>query len=91
MPWSAKFDAPVPVDGGKPLLTLTDAAEYIMALSPRLAAQPHWQLAMAHLIDAAEGRDFIMHARIAMLRALNAGRPPAPRAPRRPKAYRIIR
>jgi hypothetical protein len=30
-----------------------------------------WQIAIACLIGAAEGRDFMMHARIGMLRALN--------------------
>jgi hypothetical protein len=45
------------------------------------------------LIDAAEGRDFVMHARIAMLRAVNHGLPPPEQPPRRKavKAFRIIR
>jgi hypothetical protein len=30
-----------------------------------------WQTAISCLIGAAEGRDFLMHARIGMLRALN--------------------
>jgi hypothetical protein len=30
-----------------------------------------WQTAISCLIGAAEGRDFLMHARIRMLRALN--------------------
>jgi hypothetical protein len=30
-----------------------------------------WQTAVACLIGAAEGRDFMMHARIGVLRALN--------------------
>jgi hypothetical protein len=32
---------------------------------------PEWQTAVACLIGAAEGGDFMMHARIGMLRALN--------------------
>jgi hypothetical protein len=32
---------------------------------------PEWQTAVACLIGAAEGRDFMMHARIGVLRALN--------------------
>jgi len=32
---------------------------------------PEWQTAVACLICAAEGRDFMMHARIGVLRALN--------------------
>jgi hypothetical protein len=35
---------------------------------PRL---PEWQTAIAFLIGAAEGRDFLMHARIGVMRALN--------------------
>jgi hypothetical protein len=39
---------------------------------------------------AAEGRDFLMHARIAMLRAINHGQPQPGREPRqkRAKTYR---
>jgi hypothetical protein len=32
---------------------------------------PEWQTAVACLIGAVEGRDFMMHARIGVLRALN--------------------
>jgi hypothetical protein len=53
---------------------------------------PHWQLAMEQLIEAAEGRNFIMHARIAVLRALNHGLPDPKTEPRRKavKKHRII-
>jgi hypothetical protein len=46
---------------------------------------------MAILIAAAEGRDFVMHARIAVLEALNHGKPVVvePRR-RRAKIYRIV-
>jgi hypothetical protein len=37
----------------------------------RRAGLPEWQTVVACLIGAAEGRDFMMHARIGMLRALN--------------------
>jgi hypothetical protein len=45
------------------------------------------------LIETAEGRDFLMHARIEMLRALNAGKPNPDVTPRgkKAKAYRIVR
>jgi hypothetical protein len=43
-------------------VTLKDAADYIMALPKNVHDAPHWQLAMEQLIDAAEGRNFIMHA-----------------------------
>ena len=64
-----------------------------MALPKREAEAEHWQIAMEQLIDAAEGRNFIMHARIGMMRALNAGKPDPATTPRRKpaKSYRIVR
>jgi hypothetical protein len=59
------------VDWCRQLVTLKDAAAYIMALPKAEQAMPEWQTAIATLIGAAEGRDFLMHARIGMLRALN--------------------
>ena len=52
----------------------------------------HWQLAVETLINSAEGRDFLMHARIADFRGLNHSKltpvkPPGKKA----KAYRIVR
>ena len=64
-----------------------------MRLPKKVHDAPHWQLAMEQLIDAADGRNFIMHARIAVLKALNHEKPaPAP-APRRKRAkvYQIVR
>ncbi len=57
--------------------------QYILALPKREAKAEHWQIAMAQLIDAAEGRNFLMHARIAVLRALNHGLPDPKTEPRR--------
>ncbi|MFY9952029.1 hypothetical protein [Bradyrhizobium sp.] len=93
MPWSTRFADPIPVSKGEPLLTLKDAADYIMALPKKVHDAPHWQLAIAQLIDAAEGRNFIMHARIAVLKALNHGLPDPKTEPRRKraKANRIVR
>jgi hypothetical protein len=50
---------------------LEDAAGYIMKLPKAEQQLEEWQTAVACLIGAAEGRDFLMHARIGMLRALN--------------------
>jgi hypothetical protein len=93
MPWSRPFDDPIQPPKGKPLVTLKDAAAYIIALPKREAQAQHWQIAMEQLIDAAEGRNFIMHARIGMLRALNHGKPAPATTPRRKraKAYRIVK
>jgi hypothetical protein len=52
-----------------------------------------WQTAIRCLIGAAEGRDFMMHARIGMMRALDHRPHNPPTTPRgkRAKAYRIVR
>jgi hypothetical protein len=93
MSWSSHFHDPIPVPKGKPLVTLKDAADYIMGLPKKVHDAPHWQIAMEQLIDAAEGRNFIMHARIAVLRALNHGLPDPATGPRRKavKKHKIIR
>ena len=52
---------------------MKDAADYITKLPKAEQNQPEWQIAIHCLIGAAEGRDFLMHARIGMLRALNRG------------------
>lgn len=93
MTWSRRFDDPVAA-GGKMLRTLQDAADYILKLSKQQQARPHWQTAVKTLINAAEGRDFVMHARIAMMQALNHGKPSpssSPRAKKPAKIYRILR
>ncbi|MGY4295346.1 hypothetical protein ACVWXN_003441 [Bradyrhizobium sp. i1.4.4] len=77
--WSARFDDPIPLPTGGALGTLRDAASHVTELSPAEQEHPAWQLAIRTLIDAAEGRDFVMHARIAVLRALNRDKPPPAR------------
>jgi hypothetical protein len=48
-----------------------DAGAYITRLPKAEQDLEEWQTATGCLIGAAEGRDFLMHARIGMLRALN--------------------
>ncbi|TQF31390.1 hypothetical protein [Bradyrhizobium sp. UNPA324] len=73
MPWSTAFDDPVRVSSKRTLLTLQDAADYIMQLPEDSQHEAHWQTAVETLINAAEtGGGWLMFARIAMLRALNA-------------------
>lgn len=77
MPWSAAFDDPIPLPiaprRGRKLLTLQQAADYIMQLPEDVQHEAHWQTAIETLINAAEiGGGWMMFARIAMLRALNA-------------------
>jgi hypothetical protein len=73
MPWSTSFDEPVSLPNRRRLLTLQEAADYIMQLPEDAQRQAHWQTAIETLINAAEtGGGWMMFARIAMLRALNA-------------------
>ena len=72
MPWSTPFDEPIALRGERKLVTLQQAADYIIKLPDARQQQPHWQLAVENLINAAEtGGGWLMFARIAMLRALN--------------------
>jgi hypothetical protein len=61
----------IPLPGGRQLVTLKDGADYIMKLPKAAQNLPEWQTAIRCLIGATEGRDFLMHARIGILRALN--------------------
>ena len=54
-------------------MTLQQAADYVMALPAHVQHEAHWQTAVENLINAAEtGGGWLMFARIAMMRALNA-------------------
>ncbi|MBR0782497.1 hypothetical protein [Bradyrhizobium iriomotense] len=73
MPWSTAFDDPIPLSNGRRLRTLQEAADHIMQLPEDAQHASHWQTAIETLIHAAEtGGGWMMFARIAMLRALNA-------------------
>ncbi|MGV7216514.1 hypothetical protein [Bradyrhizobium sp. UFLA05-112] len=73
MPWSTSFDEPIPLPNRRKLLTLQEAADYIVQLPEDAQHEAHWQTAIETLINAAEtGGGWMMFARIAMLRALNA-------------------
>jgi hypothetical protein len=92
--WSRPFEDPIPLPRSRQLVTLKDAADYIMKLPKSEQSLPEWQTATEALIMAAEGRGPLMHAHIGVMRALNRGKPNgAPPAPRRKraKAYRIVR
>ena len=54
-------------------MTLQQAADYVMALPADVQHEAHWQTAVENLINAAEtGGGWLMFARIAVMRALNA-------------------
>lgn len=90
--WRRRFEDPIAVTDTVALVTLEDAAAYIQRLPKAEHGKPEWQLAAQILIDAAEGRGPLMHAHIAMLRAINAG-VDLPKKERRKavKKYRIVR
>jgi hypothetical protein len=69
--WKREFEDPISLPGGLQFVTLKDAADYIVKLPKAEQNLDEWQTAVACLIGAAEGRDFLMHARIGVLRALN--------------------
>jgi hypothetical protein len=73
MPWSTSFDEPIALRGGRKFATLQHAADYIMNLPEDVQREERWQIAVENLINAAEtGGGWLMFARIAVLRALNA-------------------
>ena len=93
MPWSARFDDPIPLTNGRALETLRDVAMYITKLPKTEHDAPEWQAAMEALLLVAEHDGPTMVARIGVMRALHRHKSkPAP-APRRKrvKAYSIVR
>lgn len=91
--WKRRFDDPIVLPKGKPLLTLKDAAAYIMALPKKEADTAQWQAAIESLMLVAELGGPTMFARIGVMRALRRNGPKAASAPgqKRVKAYRIVR
>ncbi len=73
-------------------MTLLDAGEYISGLPAATQKRSEWQAATEALLLVAERGGPTMLARIGILRALNAGRPPpAIERQKTPKRYRLIR
>jgi hypothetical protein len=50
MGWSRAFKDPIPIPGGRQLVTLKDAGNYITKLPKAEHAAPEWQTAMEALI-----------------------------------------
>jgi hypothetical protein len=72
--WARPFDDPVLLPGAGGLVTLRDAADYVVKLPKAEQDLEEWQTAVACLIGAAEGRDLLMHARVGVWLALNRHR-----------------
>jgi hypothetical protein len=69
--WDRLFDEPIPLPKGKPLVTLRDAASYIMRLSKAEQNLDEWQTAMQALLLVVEQNGPTMFARIGVMSALN--------------------
>jgi hypothetical protein len=70
MSWSTAFADPVPLPGGRKLLTLKDAADYIAKLPKSEPDLPEWQAAIAALLVGCRGCDTML-ARIGVMKALS--------------------
>ena len=60
--WSRKFEDPITLPNSKTLVTLKNAADYIVKLPKAEQKHEKWQVAIEALIMAAEGRGPLMHA-----------------------------
>jgi hypothetical protein len=54
--WAKPFEDPIPLSSGRQLVSLQDAADYILKLPKAEQSLKEWQLATSCLIQAAEGR-----------------------------------
>ena len=71
MPWSTRFDEPIPLPNGRTLVTPKDPGNYITKLPQSEHTAPEWQAAMEALILVATLGGPTMFARIGVMRALN--------------------
>ncbi|WP_445222274.1 hypothetical protein ACKWRH_21705 [Bradyrhizobium sp. Pa8] len=93
--WSRRFDDPIPLPDGRELATLLEAGRYIQTLPTATQGRAEWQAATEALLLVAQHGGPAMFARIGMMRAINAGKPPTlpptlPPRRKRAKAYRLI-
>jgi hypothetical protein len=69
MPWSTRFDEPIPLPRGRRLVTLEDAGNYIVKLPKAVHEAPEWQAAVEALILVAALGGPTMFARIGVMSA----------------------
>ena len=65
-----QFEDPIILPGGRKLLTLKDAADFIMKLPKKDSDLPEWQTAIEALLLCSRGGPTMM-ARIGVMKALN--------------------
>ncbi|MEH2546019.1 hypothetical protein V1283_002664 [Bradyrhizobium sp. AZCC 2262] len=68
--WQRKFEDPIPLPGGRKLITLRDAADYITGLPKKGSDLPEWQTAIEALMLCSRSGPTMM-ARIGVMKALN--------------------
>jgi hypothetical protein len=90
--WDQRFFDPIMLPGRKPLVTLRDAATYIIELPKAERELPQWETAIEWLMLVGEHGGDPMVPRIAVMQALQRESTAAP-APRRKRAktYQIVR
>ena len=91
--WDQQFFDPIIVPDRKPLVTLRDAAQYIMKLPKAEQQATPWQAAAEVLMLIGEHGGDPMMAHIAMMQALQRHQSKPVGVPRRKsaKVYRIVR
>jgi hypothetical protein len=84
VPWTTRFDPPIPLPDGGTLATLRDAGDYIAALSAAEQQHPKVQAAVHVLLQAADHGGPMIFARMGVAAMLGRDDPPpSPRSPRR--------
>jgi hypothetical protein len=69
--WGRKFNDPITTPDGRRLITLRDAAIYMLELSPQERRLPEWQAAAGAMLLVVELNGPAMFARIGVMKALN--------------------
>ena len=72
--WQRTFEDPIPLSGGRNLVSLRDAADYITELPRKESALPEWQAAIEALMLLSRSGPTMM-ARIGVMKALNRNGP----------------
>jgi hypothetical protein len=83
--WDQQFVDPITVPSRKPLVTLRNAGNHVAALPEHEQRLSHWQTAAELLLMVGDRGGDPMMMGIAMMQALNHGKP-NPGRPRRPQA-----
>ena len=68
--WQRGFEDPIPLPGGRTLITLREAADYITSLPKKESDLPEWQTAIEVLMLVSRSGPTMM-ARIGVMKALN--------------------